>query len=70
MTATDAGQSLKRTPLYELHVRLGARTVPFAGYEMPLLRFSAARNGRGPISASPISWAKHRSPRSKSISSA
>jgi aminomethyltransferase len=26
----------RRTPLYALHVRLGARMVPFAGYEMPL----------------------------------
>ncbi|MCW5724646.1 MAG: glycine cleavage system aminomethyltransferase GcvT [Maricaulaceae bacterium] len=30
---TDA---LHRTPLYDLHVALGARIVPFAGYEMPL----------------------------------
>ncbi|MFO7648427.1 glycine cleavage system aminomethyltransferase GcvT [Halomonas campaniensis] len=27
---------LKRTPLYDLHVELGARMVPFAGYEMPV----------------------------------
>jgi aminomethyltransferase len=27
---------LRRTPLYALHVRRGARMVPFAGYEMPL----------------------------------
>lgn len=27
---------LKRTPLYELHRELGARIVPFAGYEMPV----------------------------------
>jgi aminomethyltransferase len=27
---------LKRTPLYELHRELGARLVPFAGYEMPV----------------------------------
>jgi aminomethyltransferase len=27
---------LQRTPLYELHVSLGARMVPFAGYEMPV----------------------------------
>jgi aminomethyltransferase len=27
---------LRRTPLFALHVRLGARMVPFAGYEMPL----------------------------------
>lgn len=27
---------LKRTGLYDLHVRLGAKMVPFAGYEMPV----------------------------------
>jgi aminomethyltransferase len=27
---------MKRTPLYDTHVRLGARIVPFAGWEMPL----------------------------------
>lgn len=29
-------QSLLQTPLYDLHVRLGAKMVPFAGYEMPV----------------------------------
>jgi aminomethyltransferase len=29
-------QSLKRTPLYDTHVKLGARMVGFAGYEMPV----------------------------------
>ncbi|MDF7673314.1 glycine cleavage system aminomethyltransferase GcvT [Acetobacteraceae bacterium ESL0709] len=28
--------SLLRTPLYDLHVSLGAKMVPFAGYEMPV----------------------------------
>ncbi|MEZ4279215.1 MAG: glycine cleavage system aminomethyltransferase GcvT [Myxococcota bacterium] len=28
--------ALRRTPLYETHRRLGARLVPFAGYEMPI----------------------------------
>jgi aminomethyltransferase len=32
----DATTSLLRTPLYDEHVRLGARMVPFAGYEMPV----------------------------------
>lgn len=27
---------LKRTPLYDEHVKLGAKMVPFAGYEMPV----------------------------------
>lgn len=34
MAQTDA--ELLRTALYEEHVRLGARMVPFAGYEMPV----------------------------------
>src|SRR6266511_2972848 len=29
-------QTLVRTPLYERHVALGARLVPFAGWEMPV----------------------------------
>ena len=34
---TDAGgEALKRTPLHALHGALGARMVPFAGYEMPV----------------------------------
>ena len=28
--------TLKRTPLYDMHVGLGARMVPFAGYDMPV----------------------------------
>jgi aminomethyltransferase len=32
----DNNQTLSRTPLYNLHVELGARMVPFAGYEMPV----------------------------------
>ena len=34
MAAPDS--DLKRTPLYDLHVELGGRMVPFAGYEMPV----------------------------------
>ncbi|MEJ2185097.1 MAG: glycine cleavage system aminomethyltransferase GcvT [Gemmatimonadota bacterium] len=33
---TDSSAVLKRTPLYEEHVRLGGKMVPFAGYEMPV----------------------------------
>ena len=36
MTTTDAGATLKRTPLHDTHVALGAKMVPFAGYEMPV----------------------------------
>ncbi|HXQ49483.1 MAG TPA: glycine cleavage system aminomethyltransferase GcvT [Stellaceae bacterium] len=31
-----ADESLARTPLYDLHLRLGAKMVPFAGYAMPV----------------------------------
>ena len=34
---SDTGQnSLRRVPLHDLHVELGAKMVPFAGYEMPV----------------------------------
>jgi aminomethyltransferase len=36
MSEADTQAALKRTPLYALHLRLGARMVPFAGYEMPV----------------------------------
>jgi aminomethyltransferase len=32
----DGDTPLKRTPLYDFHVQLGAKMVPFAGYEMPV----------------------------------
>jgi aminomethyltransferase len=36
MLARDDQTALKRTPLHDLHVALGAKMVPFAGYEMPV----------------------------------
>jgi aminomethyltransferase len=39
LSVTDrigAVQTLRRTPLYERHAALGARLVPFAGWEMPV----------------------------------
>jgi len=35
-STTSADTALLRTPLYELHLELGARMVPFAGYSMPV----------------------------------
>lgn len=32
----DAASALKTTPLHNLHLELGAKMVPFAGYEMPV----------------------------------
>ena len=31
-----AASPLKRTPLYNIHAALGAKIVPFAGFEMPV----------------------------------
>ena len=36
MTLAAAAAPLKRTPLHSLHLALGAKMVPFAGYEMPV----------------------------------
>lgn len=36
MLARDDRDSLRRTPLYDLHVSLGGKMVPFAGYDMPV----------------------------------
>ena len=36
MSADPSDTPLQRTPLYDLHVSLGAKMVPFAGYEMPV----------------------------------
>ncbi len=32
----DSATTIKRTPLFDKHVALGAKMVPFAGYEMPV----------------------------------
>ena len=39
-------QTLRRTPLYERHAELGARIVPFAGWEMPVQYTSIADEHR------------------------
>ena len=36
MSKSAAAQNLRRTPLHDVHVALGAKMVPFAGYEMPV----------------------------------
>src|SRR6266545_2593759 len=36
MSESKTESALKRTPLHALHQRLGARLVPFAGYDMPV----------------------------------
>jgi aminomethyltransferase len=34
--AEQLNSALKKTPLYDLHLELGAKMVPFAGYDMPV----------------------------------
>ena len=36
MSSDTASTALKRTALYDVHKALGAKIVPFAGYEMPV----------------------------------
>ncbi|MDH6593930.1 aminomethyltransferase [Variovorax sp. TBS-050B] len=36
MTSAASAEQLLKTPLHDLHVELGARMVPFAGYSMPV----------------------------------
>ena len=44
MTLAAAAAPLKRTPLHSLHLALGAKMVPFAGYEMPVQYSSGILN--------------------------
>src|SRR5215213_3676409 len=36
MAQAAPAQALKRTPFHDIHAALGAKIVPFAGYEMPV----------------------------------
>ncbi|KAF8490002.1 hypothetical protein F5888DRAFT_1869350 [Russula emetica] len=36
-TKSDSNAPLRRTPLYDFHIKHGAKMVPFAGYHMPLV---------------------------------
>ena len=36
MSADHASQPLLKTPLHALHIELGAKMVPFGGYDMPV----------------------------------
>jgi glycine hydroxymethyltransferase len=52
-TYVEVEKSLRRTPIYETHKKLGARIIPFAGWEMPVWYTSvveehlAVRNAAG-----------------------
>ena len=36
MTQIPSAGALKRTPLYDVHRKAGAKMVPFGGWEMPV----------------------------------
>ncbi|MBI2570121.1 MAG: glycine cleavage system aminomethyltransferase GcvT [Candidatus Schekmanbacteria bacterium] len=50
---------LRRTPLYDEHIRRGARMVPFAGYEMPVLYTSVVEEHMAVRSAAGVFDVSH-----------
>ncbi|MCS6907695.1 MAG: serine hydroxymethyltransferase, partial [Anaerolineales bacterium] len=50
---------LKRTPLYDLHRRLGAKLIPFAGWEMPVWYSSVIEEHRATRSAAGLFDVSH-----------
>jgi aminomethyltransferase len=62
-------QTLRRTPLHQRHVALGARLVPFAGWEMPVQyegvrqEHIAVRTGAGLFDVSHMGEIETRGPR-------
>src|ERR671936_2894005 len=64
-------ETLKRTPLYEVHVAAGARLVPFAGWEMPVeyegvrAEHVAVRTGAGLFDVSHMGEIETRGPRAE-----
>ncbi len=64
----EQDDGLRRTPLYDTHVSLGARLVPFAGWEMPVQyagiidETRAVRNGAGLFDVSHMGRVEIRGP--------
>src|ERR671918_305376 len=52
-------QTLRRTPLYEHHAALGARLVPFAGWEMPVQYTSISEEHRAVRTAAGVFDVSH-----------
>jgi len=46
MSTTTSQDSLRKTPLHRCHLQLGAKLVPFAGYEMPVQYTSVLEEAR------------------------
>ena len=55
----EASQAIKRTSLFETHVSLGGRMVPFAGWEMPLQYKSILEEARAVRSGSGLFDVSH-----------
>lgn len=53
---------LQQTPLFETHVRLGARMVPFAGYDMPVQYYSILEEHRHTRKAASLFDVSHMGP--------
>src|SRR5918912_4203424 len=66
-------QTLLRTPLYDRHVALGARMVPFAGWEMPvqyegvIAEHRAVRNDAGVFDVSHMGELEVEGPRAHEL---
>ena len=66
-------QTLRRTPLYDRHVALGARMVPFAGWEMPvqyegvIAEHRAVRNDCGVFDVSHMGELEVEGPRAREL---
>lgn len=66
-------ESLKQTPLHAAHLRLGARMVPFAGYEMPVqyaglkIEHAAVREAVGLFDVSHMGEVELRGPRALEV---
>ena len=63
-------ETLKRSPLYDKHVALGAKIIPFSGYEMPvqyagiIAEQNAVRNEAGVFDLSLMCQVDFRGPES------
>src|ERR671934_2382264 len=66
-------QTLRRTPLHERHVALGARMVPFAGWEMPvqyegvIVEHRAVREDAGAFDVSHMGEVEVEGPRAREL---
>lgn len=73
MATSSTPENLSRTPLFDVHVRAGARMVPFAGWEMPLTyegqlaEHLAVRRGVGLFDVSHMGQVRFRGPQALAL---